>query len=377
MTLASADLSIEPTAFAHPPASVDYDAIRRAIEFMTLHWREQPSLGRVADHLGLAPMTLHRLFTNWAGLTPKTFLQAVTLDRARPLLESDASLLEASYELGLSGPARLHDLFVTHEAVTPGAFKTRGGGIEIRWGYHASPFGLALVMATDRGLAGLAFADPGAEREVFADMAARWPSANYVEDPAATELYVRRIFEPAAWRPEQRLRIVLIGSDFELRVWEALLQVPFGETTSYSEIAARLAQPKAVRAVGGAIGRNPISFVVPCHRVVGKGGTLTGYRWGLTRKRAILGWEAGVAQGESPPSPLVGEGGGNGTVVRIGTGEAVLSPPSRNRQAGFDLPHKGGGDRADDHLAAIAVSHDPTYGVRIFFSARVESARSR
>jgi AraC family transcriptional regulator of adaptative response/methylated-DNA-[protein]-cysteine methyltransferase len=290
-------VAADPPAFATPPPSADYDVIRRAIEFMTVHWQEQPSLAAVAEHVGLAPMALHRVFTEGAGLTPKTFLQAVTLDRARPLLASDASLLDASMELGLSGPARLHDLFVTHEAITPGDFKARGEGIEIRWAFHPSPFGHALVMATERGLAGLAFADDGEEEIVLADMTRRWPRARFVQDAATTGAYVRRIFEPASWREEQALRVVLIGSDFEVRVWQALLRVPFGQTTSYSAIASALEQPKAVRAVGGAVGRNPISFVVPCHRVLGKGGSLTGYHWGLTRKRAILGWEAGVVAG--------------------------------------------------------------------------------
>jgi AraC family transcriptional regulator of adaptative response/methylated-DNA-[protein]-cysteine methyltransferase len=296
--LDSAAVPFDPPIVATPPPpSADYDLIRRAIEFMTVRWQEQPSLAAVAEHVGVPPMALHRLFTEGAGLTPKTFLQAVTLDRARPLLEGDASILDASYALGLSGPGRLHDLFVTHEAITPGAFKARGEGLEIKWAFHPSPFGHALVMTTERGLAGLAFADDGKEAEVLADMARRWPRARFVEDPAGTEGYVRRIFEPASWRPDRALRVVLIGSDFEVRVWEALLKVPFGATTSYSAIAARLERPKAVRAVGGAIGRNPISFVVPCHRVLGKGGSLTGYHWGLTRKRAILGWEAGVAAG--------------------------------------------------------------------------------
>ncbi len=283
--------------FAQPRASRDYDLIRRAIEFMTVRWQEQPSLAAVAEHVGLAPMALQRVFTAGAGLTPKTFLQAVTLDRARPMLAGDASLLDASFELGLSGPSRLHDLFVTHEAITPGDYKARGEGIEIRWAFHPSPFGHALVMATERGLAGLAFADDGGEEAVLADMTRRWPRARFVEDREGTAGYVTRVFDPASWRQDRALRVVLIGTDFEVRVWEALLRVPFGATTSYSAIATQLEQPSAVRAVGGAVGRNPVSFVVPCHRVLGKGGSLTGYHWGLTRKRAILGWEAGVAAG--------------------------------------------------------------------------------
>jgi AraC family transcriptional regulator of adaptative response/methylated-DNA-[protein]-cysteine methyltransferase len=203
-------------------------------------------------------------------------------------------VLDATYEVGLSGPGRLHDLFVTHEAMTPGAYKARGEGIEIRWGFHSSPFGISLVMATDHGLAGIAFADPGEETSALADMKARWPKARYVEDEAATAPYASRVFDPETWRPDRPLRLVMIGSDFELRVWETLLKLPLGKATTYSDIAAHIGNPKAARAVGAAIGKNPLSFVVPCHRVLGKGGDLTGYHWGLTRKRAILGWEAGV-----------------------------------------------------------------------------------
>jgi AraC family transcriptional regulator of adaptative response/methylated-DNA-[protein]-cysteine methyltransferase len=161
---------------------------------------------------------------------------------------------------------------------------------------------MALVMATDRGLCGMAFADPGEEEATFADMTARWPSARYVEDGMRTAPLVQRIFDPLLWRAEQPLRVVLIGTDFEVRVWEALLRVPFGRVISYSDLAARVCTPRAARAVGAAVGRNPVSFVVPCHRVIGKSGTLTGYHWGLTRKRAILGWEAAriaAAQGAS------------------------------------------------------------------------------
>jgi AraC family transcriptional regulator of adaptative response/methylated-DNA-[protein]-cysteine methyltransferase len=275
----------------------DYDAVRRTIEFISRRWQTQPSLAEVAAHVGLPPAALQRLFSRWAGLTPKAFLQAVTLDHARGLLRTSGSILEASYELGLSGPGRLHDLFVTHEAMSPGAYKSRGEGVTIRYGFHPSPFGSALVMVTGEGLAGLAFADPGGEAEVLADMQRQWPKARYVDDRAATRGAAARVFDPATWRPNRPLRVTLIGSDFEVRVWETLLAVPFGQATTYSDIAQRIGRPAAARAVGAAVGRNPLSFVVPCHRVLGKSGSLTGYRWGLTRKRAILGWEAGVAAG--------------------------------------------------------------------------------
>jgi AraC family transcriptional regulator of adaptative response/methylated-DNA-[protein]-cysteine methyltransferase len=177
--------------------------------------------------------------------------------------------------------------------MSPGEWKAGGEGLQIRYGFHPSPFGNALIMATDRGLAGLALADAGKERNVLPDMKSRWPKAKYVEDAAATAPLARRIFDPSQWKAEQPLRVVLIGTDWEVRVWETLLKIPMGRLTTYSTIAGQISRPAAARAVGAAVGKNPICFVVPCHRVVGKSGELTGYHWGLTRKRAMLGWEAG------------------------------------------------------------------------------------
>ncbi len=279
------------------PDGGDYEIVRRAIEKISLDYRDQPSLEALAAEVGETPTGLQKLFTRWAGLSPKAFLQAVTLDHARRLLDSGLPLLETSLELGMSGPGRLHDLFVTHEAMSPGAYKTRGAGLTIRYGYHLSPFGVALVMVTDRGLAGLSFNDPGEERAAFADMSGRWPNAIYVEDMAATQPYAARIFDPARWRSDQPLRVIMIGTDFQVRVWEALLRIPIGRARTYSALAAEIGEPKASRAVGAACGANPISFVVPCHRALAKSGALTGYHWGLTRKRAILGWEAGQLAG--------------------------------------------------------------------------------
>jgi AraC family transcriptional regulator, regulatory protein of adaptative response / methylated-DNA-[protein]-cysteine methyltransferase len=275
------------------PEGSDYDIVRRVIEKISLDFREQPSLDELAAEVGETPIGLQKLFTRWAGLSPKAFLQAVTLNHARRLLDEGLPLLEASMEVGMSGPGRLHDLFVTHEAMSPGDYKTRGAGLTIRYGYHLSPFGVALVMVTDRGLAGLSFNDAGGEREAFADMSSRWPNAAYVEDMSATAPYAARIFDPARWRAEEPLRVVLIGTDFQVRVWQALLHIPMHKAKTYSTIAGEIGAPKASRAVGAAIGANPVSFVVPCHRALGKSGALTGYHWGLTRKRAILGWEAG------------------------------------------------------------------------------------
>jgi AraC family transcriptional regulator of adaptative response/methylated-DNA-[protein]-cysteine methyltransferase len=276
------------------PEGTDYETVCRVVELLTGDYRDQPGLEDIAARLGQSPVHLQKTFTRWAGLSPKAFLQAVTLDHAKRLLGTEGlPLLETSLELGLSGPGRLHDLFVTHEAMSPGEWKLKGQGLTIRYGFHASPFGTALIMVTERGLAGLAFNDAGQERESFEDMATRWPNASYVEDTAATASYAARIFESEQWGPEQPLRVVLIGSDFQVRVWQALLDIPMGRAETYSTIAGRIGQPKASRAVGAAIGRNPVSFVVPCHRAIGKSGALTGYHWGLTRKRAMLGWEAG------------------------------------------------------------------------------------
>jgi len=276
-------------------AAADYDVVRRAIAHIRGNWRAQPEIETIADAAGVTPTDLHHLFRRWCGLTPKAFLQALTLNHARDLLRSSASVLDTAYEVGLSGPGRLHDLFVTHESMSPGEWKAGGEGLTITYGFHPCPFGMALVMTTPRGLAGLALADTGKERAALRDMRSRWPKAKYVEDFAATAPTARRIFDQALWRKDQPLRVILIGTDFEVRVWERLLSVPIGKLTTYSDLAASAGAPKAARAVGAAVGKNPICFVVPCHRVIGKSGELTGYHWGITRKRAMLGWEAGVA----------------------------------------------------------------------------------
>jgi AraC family transcriptional regulator, regulatory protein of adaptative response / methylated-DNA-[protein]-cysteine methyltransferase len=271
----------------------DYGVVRRAIAFISEQWRSQPDIEAIAHACGVTPDDLHHLFRRWAGLTPKEFMAAITLDHARKLLRDHASVLDAAYAVGLSGPGRLHDLFVTHEAMSPGEWKKGGEGLTLAYGFHASPFGGALVIATPRGLAGLAFADPDAKASAFDDMQRRWPRAQFREDEQRTAGLARRIFDPELWKPDRPLRIVMIGTDFEVRVWDTLLKIPMGRVTTYSDIAAKIDAPKAARAVGAAVGRNPLAFVVPCHRVIGKGGDLTGYHWGLTRKRAMLGWEAG------------------------------------------------------------------------------------
>jgi AraC family transcriptional regulator of adaptative response/methylated-DNA-[protein]-cysteine methyltransferase len=271
----------------------DYDSVRRAIAFISEHWRAQPTIESMADAAAVTPDELHHLFRRWAGLTPKAFMQALTLDHAKGLLRDSASVLDAALDSGLSGPGRLHDLFVTHEAMSPGECNNGGAGMTLRFGFHPSPFGTAIVIASGRGLAGLAFADSGEEAAALADMKQRWPRATYIEDSAGTSALAQRIFDTRMWRADQPLRVVLIGTDFEVRVWETLLKIPMGRAVCYSDIASKIRSPKASRAVGAAVGKNPLSFVVPCHRALGKSGALTGYHWGITRKQAMLGWEAG------------------------------------------------------------------------------------
>jgi AraC family transcriptional regulator of adaptative response/methylated-DNA-[protein]-cysteine methyltransferase len=292
------DITIEPGHLTLPEEpQADYERVRRIIAFISERWRDQPSLEAIADHVGLSTTHVHHLFRRWAGLSPKAFLQAITLDNAKSLLTDSASVLDATYELGLSGPARLHDLFVTHEAMTPGDYKAGGSGLTMRYGFHPSPFGEAILIVTERGLAGLGFVDDGDRETALADMTRRWPKAQYVEDDAAVAPVARRIFSPSQWQAEQPLRVVLIGTDFEVRVWQTLLRIPRDKATTYSDIARHIGNPAACRAVGAAVGKNPISFVVPCHRVLGRSGALTGYHWGLTRKQAILGWDAGRSLG--------------------------------------------------------------------------------
>jgi AraC family transcriptional regulator of adaptative response/methylated-DNA-[protein]-cysteine methyltransferase len=274
-------------------AATDYDIVRRAIAFISENWRQQPEIDAIASACNVTATELHHLFRRWAGLTPKAFLQAITLDNARALLRDSASVLDAAYEVGLSGPGRLHDLFVTHEAMSPGEWKAGGQGLTLHYGFHPSPFGTALLMATPRGLAGLAFADAGEDAAALADMQRRWPKARFVEDAARTAPLARRVFDPTRWRADEPLNVVLIGTDWEVRVWQALLKIPVGRAATYSDVARRVHAETASRAVGAAVGKNPIAFVVPCHRVIGKSGKLTGYHWGVTRKCAMLGWEAG------------------------------------------------------------------------------------
>ena len=277
------------------PAS-DYETVRAAIAYLSEAGPDETDLPAFARALGLSERQLTDLFRRWCGLSPKSFAQAVARDHARRRLADRQSVLDTTYEVGLSSTSRLHDLFVTHEAMPPGAYRNRGEGLDMVWGAAPSPFGIAVLTLTAYGLAGIGFADAGMSIEqAFEDLANRWPNARYSRNDAAVAPVAIRVFDPARWDPSRPVRVVLIGTDFEVKVWETLLAIPVGKATTYSEVARRIGRPSASRAVGAAVGKNPISFVVPCHRVVGSNGALTGYHWGLPRKRAILGWECGVS----------------------------------------------------------------------------------
>jgi AraC family transcriptional regulator of adaptative response/methylated-DNA-[protein]-cysteine methyltransferase len=269
-----------------PQNSYHYSVMRRALDVIDA--AEAPlSLDELAGRMQLSPSHFQRLFSAWVGVSPKRYQQYLTLDHARSLLCDRHTVLDTAEAMGLSGTGRLHDLFLRWEAMSPGDVARRGEGLTIRYGWFASPFGEALAMATDKGLCGLAFAEECGQDAAWEDMAGRWPEALFVEDPDAISPLVDAAF---AARGEARLH--MIGAPFQIKVWEALLRVPTGHVTTYSDIARAIGSPRAVRAVGTAVGRNPISFLIPCHRALRKSGGLGGYHWGLPVKRTILAWES-------------------------------------------------------------------------------------
>jgi len=279
----------------------DFRRMARAIRFLSEHYAEQPRLEDAADTVGLSPFHFQRIFTRYVGISPKAFVGHLTLDHAKTELANGASVLEAALDAGLSGPSRLHDLCLKIEAMTPGDYAKGGAGQEIEYGFHECAFGIALVMRTAKGLCGLALGDDGEERKILKDMKSRWPHASYREDRAATEKIARRLFDPQAAKDE--LSLHLMGTPWQVQVWQALLAIPEGRFSTYGALAHALKNENASRAVGAAIGRNPISFLIPCHRVLGSTGALTGYHWGVTRKRAMLAFEAARADQFAMPRP--------------------------------------------------------------------------
>jgi AraC family transcriptional regulator, regulatory protein of adaptative response / methylated-DNA-[protein]-cysteine methyltransferase len=275
----------------------DYDRIAKAIDYIVANADAQPNLADIAAQVAISPFHFQRLFARWTGLTPKRFLQVITVERAKRLLtETKLPLLDTSETLGLSSTSRLQDHFVTLEAVTPGEFKRAGRGLAIRHGVAESPFGRTFVATTARGICALAFIDNGSQDAEAADLARNWPSAELVADDASARHTIARVFERRV-DGGAPLSVLVHGTNFQIAVWRALLAIPEGCFVSYGDIAAALGRPGAVRAVGSAVGANPCGYLIPCHRVIRSNGELGGYRWGLTRKRAINAWEAAATDG--------------------------------------------------------------------------------
>lgn len=268
--------------------ALDYDRMADALAWLADNWREHPSLDEAAEAAGLSPFHFQRVFTRWAGVSPKTFVAAIAHAEARTLLEDGASVLDAALDTGLSGPSRLHDLFIAQEAVTPGEARRRGEGLNLRWGFAPTPFGRGLFVVAPRGLAGLGFAEPGQDEASFADMHRRFPAATWIRDDETAGAMALQAFSGKGGP----VPLVLIGSPFHVQVWKALLRIPSGETATYGEVAGWAGKPRAFQATGAAIGANPVSLLIPCHRVIARDGRLTGYHWGLGRKAAMLGMEA-------------------------------------------------------------------------------------
>ena len=269
-----------------------FDVMRRAITYIDAAGDSPLSLDDIAGHMGMSPAHFQRLFTQWVGISPKRYQQYLTLDHAKTLLRDRFTTLETADEIGLSGSGRLHDLFVKWEAMSPGEFAKQGAGLAISYGWFDSAFGPALSMGTDRGLCGLAFSAECGPDAAMADLTARWPRATYVENPDAIAAWTR-----AALGLSGDTALHMIGAPFQLQVWSALLRIPSGHVTTYSQIAQSIGRPKAVRAVGTAVGRNPVSLLIPCHRALRKSGALGGYHWGLPVKRVLLAWESAQADG--------------------------------------------------------------------------------
>ncbi len=270
----------------------DYYRITKAIMFMRQHHLNQPDLNTVAQHIGLSKYHFQRLFTKWAGISPKRFWQYLTIEYAKSKLESTKSLLDLTLDVNLSSPSRLHDLFVNLEAMSPGEFKSGGAGLLIRYGIHDTPFGKSLIATTARGVCNLYFLDPTDNLNHEQMLRHSWSNAEIIYDPDATQLFHELIFESVSLKERKPLTVLVKGTNFQIQVWRALLRIPFAGMVSYQTVAQMIGHPTATRAVGNAIGNNPISYLIPCHRVIRESGKLGGYCWGIERKIAILSWEA-------------------------------------------------------------------------------------
>jgi AraC family transcriptional regulator of adaptative response/methylated-DNA-[protein]-cysteine methyltransferase len=276
-------------------ACSDYKRIEKAIAFIDTRFDRPPDLKQIAAHVGLSEFHFQRLFSSWVGISPKRFMQFLTKEHVKGLLAHSSNLLDAALDAGLSGPGRLHDLFVACEAVTPGEFKSKGRGLRVTYGFHDSPFGECLIARTERGICWLAFVRSGGRAGLLAELQSAWENARLVDDPSGTRPLVARIYDPSLWRRSNPVPVMIAGTNFQIKVWEALLRIPVGTVVTYEEIAICIGLPKAVRAVGSAVGKNPVSFVIPCHRVVRKTADFGNYGGGPARKKAMLAWESSLA----------------------------------------------------------------------------------
>jgi AraC family transcriptional regulator of adaptative response/methylated-DNA-[protein]-cysteine methyltransferase len=275
---------------------LDYQRIQKAIEYLAENFKKQPELKEVAAQVHLSPFHFQRLFTQWAGVSPKKFLQYLTVDYLKERLNESKSIAQAATFAGLSSSSRVYDLFVKIEGVTPATFKNKGAGINIYYAYHETPFGECFIAATEKGLCGLTFLQGNNKQEEFDAFAKKWNFAQLIEDGPFTQKYVEQIFNKQKSSSE-KVNLLVQGTNFQIKVWEALLNIPQGAVTTYQQIAASIGKPKAVRAVGTAVGKNPIGYLIPCHRVIRKEGKLGQYRWGSGRKKAIIGWEMAREEG--------------------------------------------------------------------------------
>jgi AraC family transcriptional regulator of adaptative response/methylated-DNA-[protein]-cysteine methyltransferase len=267
----------------------DYQRIEQAIRYLDTNFQRQPDLAEIAASVHLSEYHFQRLFTHWVGISPKRYLQYLTKESAKSWLKASASLLEAAYASGLSGPGRLHDLFVTCEAVTPGEFKHKGEGLQIAYGIHPSPFGECLLAVTSRGICSLMFVQGNDRQAALAAFRHDWQQAELSEDPGRTRPLIEQVFSISGG---EHFPLYLLGTNFQMKVWEALLCIPSGALTTYTAVAQSIGRPSAARAVSNAVAHNPIAYIIPCHRVIRESGEMGGYRYGIPRKRAILEWEA-------------------------------------------------------------------------------------
>lgn len=284
-------------------STTDYQRIAATIRYLDEHYRDQPSLDELAAQQHMSTYHFQRLFRRWAGISPKRFVQYLTVEHAKQQLAESRSVLDAAYDVDLSGPGRLHDLFVNLEGVTPGEYKRQGMDLAIDYGYHSTPFGECLLAATDRGICFLTFVgdhQPGDGRmQALNTLAAQWPGALLTERSGRTQPLVDLLFPASATTGRREVNLLVKGTNFQIKVWEALLHLPQGTVCSYGDVAALIEKPGAAQAVGQAVGRNSLAYVIPCHRVIRQSGVVSDYRWGATRKKAILAWEAAMTSTES------------------------------------------------------------------------------